>query len=139
MPKSIEIDEHTHLAIEFAAAMGKTTPGEIVARLVAAAGMPKPASTPTAAVTISVFADYAGHRTHGQYDPVTTRIDITTGPLAGSSYKSPSAAAGAVIHHFNPAVNPSRSGPAMWRLADGTHRSLGEAYPSARARRRNEH
>jgi hypothetical protein len=33
--------------------------------------------------TLEMYANYEGHRTQGRYDPATTRIDITSGPLAG--------------------------------------------------------
>lgn len=36
-----------------------------------------------------VFADYEGHRTKGSYNRKTTRIDITSGPLARQSFKTP--------------------------------------------------
>jgi hypothetical protein len=97
-------------------------------RLVEHASMP--ASAPPAADAsgtsdmIDVHVDYAGHRTQGTYDPVTTRIGITSGPLAGRSFKTPAGAARAVVAHYKPGVNPSRNGWTFWTLSDGSGRFL---------------
>ncbi len=136
MAKSVELDDQTHLAVEFAAKMAGTTAGGIIARLVTEAGMQPPtapaAPAASAAVTVTVYADYAGHRTHGIYDPVTTRIEISAGPLGGRSFKSPSGAAGALIKYYKPQVSNHRDGLRLWRLEDG--RRLGEVYPSNKTR-----
>ncbi|MFJ3990239.1 hypothetical protein ACIPWY_16535 [Streptomyces sp. NPDC090032] len=59
---------------------------------------------------VGVYVDYEGHRTRGSYDRDTKRIDITSGPLAGQSFKSPTGAARAVVAHYKPDVNPNRNG-----------------------------
>ena len=126
MPATIEVDDRTYRSLEFAARMSNSTAGEVVARLVDQASTPEPAATDTrdASSGIKVYADYGGHRTHGTYDRVTTRIDITSGPLAGRSFKSPTGAARAVVAHFKPGVSPNRNGWFFWNLADSSGQFL---------------
>jgi hypothetical protein len=50
--------------------------------------------------------------------------EISSGPLAGRSFKSPSEAARAVIEQVNPAVNSNRNGMTFWRVDDGSQRDL---------------
>lgn len=128
MTATIELDDHTYRSLEFAARMANTTAGEVVARLVAQASLPNPHQSPATSggspdVT-AVYADYDGHRTHGTYDRTTTRIDITSGPLAGRSFKTPTGAARAVVAYYKPGVNPNRNGWSFWILDDGSGRSL---------------
>ncbi|MGW3150486.1 hypothetical protein ACWDG1_38700 [Streptomyces sp. NPDC001177] len=126
MSPTIEVDEQTYRSIEFAARMGNTTAGEVVARLVRSASVPPPA--PAAASKedaekerkVGVYVDYEGHRTRGSYDRDTKRIDITSGPLAGQSFKTPTGAARAVVAHYKPDVNPNRNGWSFWLLDDGS-------------------
>jgi hypothetical protein len=126
VPTIIEVDDHTYRSIEFAARMSNSTAGEVVARLVDQASMPEPVAPDTrhASNGVRVYADYGGHRTHGTYDQVTTRIDITSGPLAGRSFKSPTGAARAVVAHFKPGVNPNRNGWSFWTLDNGSGQFL---------------
>lgn len=127
MTTSIEVDGPTYRALEFAARMADITAGDVVARLVAEASMPDPVPTPedsTNTHMMDVYVDYAGHRTHGRYDPDTTRIDIVSGPLVGRSFKTPTGAARAIVAHYNPSVSPSRNGWSFWVLDDGTGRFL---------------
>lgn len=124
--KSIEVDGETYRLLEFAAQMSGATPGEVVRQLVATAS-PSPtrqSSAHPAAHGTAIYADYDGHRTQGRYDPTTTRIDITSGPLTGRSYKTPSGAARAVVAHSKPGLNANRNGWLFWILDDGTGMSL---------------
>ncbi|MCA2203997.1 MULTISPECIES: hypothetical protein [unclassified Streptomyces] len=130
MSPTIEVDEQTYRSIEFAARMGGTTAGEVVARLVRTASVPP--SAPAAASNegaekerkVDVYADYEGHRTRGSYNRDTKRIDITSGPLAGQSFKTPTGAARAVVAHYKPDVNPNRNGWSFWLLDDGSGGAL---------------
>ncbi|WP_082154918.1 hypothetical protein [Jiangella alkaliphila] len=128
MARPVEVDEDTYKSLELAARMTGTTAGEIVARLVAQAStrqQPEASATvPTEGDGITVFADYDGHRTYGRFDPRTTRIDITGGPLSGRSFKTPSSAARGVIKHYKPSVNANRNGWSFWSLDDGSGRLL---------------
>jgi len=44
------------------------------------------------------------------------RVEITDGPLKGNSYKTPTAAARAVVRAYNPQVNDNRNGWGFWQL-----------------------
>jgi hypothetical protein len=127
MAATIDLDDHTYRSLEFAARMANTTAGQVVARLVEQASMPVLAAeelAPSVGSGIAVFADYEGHRTHGSYAPETRRVDITSGPLQGTSYKTPTGAARAVVGHYKPKINPNRNGWSFWTLDDGTGRLL---------------
>ncbi|OLT09041.1 hypothetical protein BJF78_06365 [Pseudonocardia sp. CNS-139] len=110
--------------------MSGRTAGEVVAQLVAAASMPPPVAKEdseqqrTTLSGVAVYVDYEGRRTQGRYDPRTTRIDITTGPLSGQSFKTPTGAARAVVAHYKPDVSPNRNGWSFWLLDDGSGRFL---------------
>jgi hypothetical protein len=129
MTETVEVDEQTYRSLEFAARMSGCTAGEMVARLVAEASLPAPTAReetehPEGASGVAVYAHYEGHRTHGRYDPKTTRIDITSGPLTGRSFKTPTGAARAVVTHYKPGVNPNRNGWSFWVLDDGSGKFL---------------
>ena len=130
MPETVEVDEQTYRSLEFAARMSGCTAGEVVARLVAEASMPPPPKEDSEQIEgvtgVVVYADYEGHRTQGRYDPKTTRIDITAGPLAGRSFKTPTGAARAVVTQYKPGVSPNRNGWSFWMLDDGSGRSPAE-------------
>jgi hypothetical protein len=111
---TVEVDRNTMRALEFAARIAGTTPGGVVAQLVETTITSE--QLEQSATEIDVFADYEGHRTHGRYDPTTRRIDITSGPLAGQSFKTPSAAACAVVAHYKPSVHPNRNGWDFWYI-----------------------
>lgn len=123
MTATIELDDRTYRTLEFAARMSNTTAGQVVARLVEQGSMPQPAvcpaDEPTSNGALAVYADYDGHRTRAMYDPETTRIDITSGPLQGTTYKTPTGAARAVVGHYKPRINPNRNGWSFWTLDDG--------------------
>jgi hypothetical protein len=126
---TIEIDEHTFRSLEFAAHMARTTPSDLVARLVAekSTGVSAPSEKteqPENAQRVAVFAVYEGRRTQGKYDRTTSRIDITSGPLAGQSYKTPTGGARAVISYYKPTVSPNRNGWSFWQLDDGSNKIL---------------
>jgi hypothetical protein len=124
----IEVDDQTNRALEFAARMSNTTTGQVVARLVEQASMPQPvvtvADARSSTGSVAVYADYEGRRTRAEYDPTTSRVDIRSGPLLGRSFKTPSAAARAVVGHYKPGVNPNRNGWSFWTLDDGSGRLL---------------
>jgi len=130
MGRSVEIDERTYQLLE-AAAWGKgCTLGELVTLLLGDA-LPQPGTSTKgererseSTGGVAVFADCEGHRTHGRFHPGTTRIDITSGPLGGQSFKTPSAAARAVVAHFKPGGKPNRNGWLFWRLDDGSRAPL---------------
>jgi hypothetical protein len=125
---SIEIDDVTLRALEFAARMARVSPGDIVARLVDQASLsagtevgsqPNPADP-----RFPIYADYDGYRTQAKYDRSTGRVDIVGGPLDGQSFKTPTGAARAVVSHYKPEVSPHRNGWTFWSIDDRSGRTL---------------
>ena len=115
----VEIDERTATSVNLAAEMAGVTPGEVIRRLVersrpAAVGALSQGVAPAAGV--AVHAVYDGQRTAAVYDQATHRVTISDGPLAGTSYKSPSGAAIAVVTNCRPDVNPNRNGWSFWTV-----------------------
>lgn len=111
--------------------------GEVVARLVAetATASPGPEAGEGGGETVEVFCDYEVHRTSGRFDRRTHRVDVTSGPLSGRSFKSPSGAAIEVVTHYKPTVNPNRNGWSFWVLDDGSgHLLQSLRRPAARGR-----
>ena len=148
----LEIDTRTARALEFAARMANVTPAQLVARLVDQASLPTPCgeaggSPPSTAAEhrVAIYADYEGFRTRALFDPGTSRVDITSGPLEGRSHKSPTGAARAVVGHYSPpsarAATAGRSGPSMTGAA-ARYKASGVAEPvgeSVRGGQRDQH
>lgn len=125
MTPTIDVDPATYSAIDLAARLTSLTHSEVVARLIGQSRMapvPSEAQSDQDPNSVAIYVDYAGHRTNGMFDRLTHRIDIADGPLAGTSYKSPSSAARAVVSHYKPGVSPHRNGWSFWILDDGTGR-----------------
>ncbi|NKY89886.1 hypothetical protein [Nocardia veterana] len=77
----------------------------------------------TAPSWLPVFTVYRSQRTDARYHPATTALEITSGPLTGTSYADPASAADAVAtayfdcgHHFG---EPPTRLP-TWRLCPNT-------------------
>lgn len=69
---------------------------------------------------VEVHVIFEKVRTDAVYDRSTRSITITSGPLAGKSFGTPSGAASAVIKEYRPDVSPSRNGWSFWTIsADG--------------------
>lgn len=111
---NIEIDEATDEYLTFAARIAGLTKSQVVAQLVAQAKTSSDAQPPTSDRTVTIHADYEGHRTSGRFFVGPSRIEITDGPLAGESFRTPSEAARAVVSHYKPSVSPHRNGWAFW-------------------------
>jgi hypothetical protein len=120
---TIEVDEETNGLLAFASVMTGLSPGELVARLVQAAGAHLAAPTVGAPTTVPIYATYLGHRTEAVYDRATRRITITDGKLATREFDSPSPAARAVVAATKDGVSTHRNGWGFWRLA-GSGRPL---------------
>lgn len=120
MGYTVELDEGTYRSVELAARIAEVTMGQVVARLVAESGAPRPGSgaADDGSDTVDVYNDYEGHRTHARFDRRTHRIDVVSGPLSGRSFKSPSGAAIEVVRHYKPEVNANRNGWTFWLLDD---------------------
>ena len=118
---SIDIDERTHEMVRFAARTFGVSEGEVIARFVRALSQ-KP-SEPTGAPrdlweAIPIVAEYEGHRIEGLYLPATQRVTVTTEPIPGARFKSPSGAARAIVTVLNPErTSPQTNGWKFWHLA----------------------
>ena len=68
---------------------------------------------------VKIYADYKGHHVEALFSPATKHLRITSGPLAGHPYDSPTAAAVAVVKALTPQrENPETNGRKFWRLSD---------------------
>lgn len=124
--QTIQVSDSTYRALELAARLTGMSPGAIVEKLVGqSTGAPTSAQAGQGAPDgVAVYADYNGQRIKGVFDPVTTRIDITTGQIAGARHKTPSGAARAVVASERPEVDSNRNGWTFWMLDDGSGRQL---------------
>lgn len=117
----IDIDDATDRYLAFAASIAGLTKGEVVARLVAQAQLESPPSSADPSdedpPAVRIYADYAGHRTYATFVPGPGRIEITSGPLSGRTFRTPSQAAREIVSHYNPDVSPHRNGWSFFLLA----------------------
>lgn len=114
---SIEVDEVTKRTVVFAARLADVTEGEIVRRLVAASSL-APEASDRLRDGVPIYADYNGHRVRALYF-APARVEIVDGPLKGESFKTPTAAARAVVRRYNPSVNDNRNGWGFWIIDNG--------------------
>jgi hypothetical protein len=123
----LELDDHTHGLVRFAARLFGVSEAEVVARAMRqfseqGADAVRPARDPW--TPVDVYGEYDGTRVEGQYLPATRRLTVTSAPIAGSSFKSPSGAARAVVAALNPARTATQTnGWRFWHLAE-THERL---------------
>ncbi|MFI7076973.1 hypothetical protein ACIBO1_06755 [Micromonospora sp. NPDC049903] len=120
---SIEIDDDTDRYLSFAAEIAGLSKGQIVAKLVVDARSRLRAPLPERGdreepKAVRVYADYAGHRTYASFVPGPGRMEITSGPLAGQVFKTPSQAARAIVGHHKPEVSPHRNGWSFFLIED---------------------
>ncbi len=114
----IDVDDATKQAVSFAARMADVSEGEIIRRLVGG-GHPSRDEPQPASQGVAIYADYEGHRVRARYfEPA--RVEISDGPLAGKSFKTPTGAARAVVRQYNPSVNDNRNGWSFWQIDNGT-------------------
>jgi hypothetical protein len=93
-------------------------PSDVIRRLLAEFSSGTHGDTASPTHEVAVHAIYAGVRTDGRYDPATGTLTITTGALAGRTYKSPSGAAVALVAALKPTVHPNRNGWWFWVQSD---------------------
>jgi hypothetical protein len=136
--RSVYVDDETYELIAFAARAAGVNPGVIVARAVTTlwADVSVPAeeepAAPTGPAVVPIFATYRGEHVTAVYDLATRRVTITSGPLARRVFRTPSAAATAVVAALNPGREMSRiGGTRFWRDAS-TGARLEQALPQSR-------
>jgi hypothetical protein len=121
--KSILVTDGVHERIALLGRAWSYTDGEVVRRLLdefsSSERRPGDADSSVArADDVAVHAVYEGNRIEGVFRPDTKGLDITTGVLAGRSFKSPSGAAIAVVQAHNPDVHPNRNGWSFWIVTE---------------------
>lgn len=111
---TVEINEDVDRYLEFAARVAGISKGEVIARLVAADGPELDAGTARIDAPVPIHADYEGVRTRATFTPGPNRVEITSGALAGESFRTPSEAARHVVGALKPGVSPHRNGWTFW-------------------------
>jgi hypothetical protein len=112
--RQLSVADDVYEQVTLLARAWATSPSDVLRRLL---NEFRGAEAPPAAPTedrIAVHAIYAGTRTEGSYDPRTQSLTITTGPLAGQAFSTPSGAAVALVATLSPDVNPNRNGWSFW-------------------------
>ena len=130
---SIEVDESTYAVLRHGARTANLSEDEFLRLALLSYRPTPPRDLPDDPWTpLRVHATYRRQRTDGQFVRATNRLTITTGALAGTTYPSPTAAAGAVVRAANPdRASGNNDGWNFWRI-DGT----GEPLASVRTRPR---
>ena len=114
---SVDVSDPDHRRLTLLARAWGTSPGLAVGRLLDSFEQ-EPASSPSPAgdAEVPIHAVYGKHRVEALFDRMTQQVKITSGPLAGSTYRSPSGAAVAVVGLYNRSVNPNRNGWSFWSV-----------------------
>jgi hypothetical protein len=124
--ESIDIDTGTFRDLTLIANAAGITHGEAVALLVdrfRRSTTPAPAAG-SSGTGVAVHATYQGQRIEGEFDPATASLTVTSAPLPGKWFRSPSGAAKAIVAAIKPGVTPNRSGYDFW-FVTSTDRTLG--------------
>jgi hypothetical protein len=113
---SFELDDETTASLRFAARISGRTEPEIIAELVRIWSEGEDSSPRSLHSEIPVFSIYRGQRIEGTFDRATHGLTITSEPQAGHWFKSPSAAAQAVVTSIDPTVSSNRNGWTFWKV-----------------------
>ena len=132
---AIDVRRGAAAKIRLLARAWKITEGEAVDRLLdefeAGSGLASPVAGRAAdPQLVAVHAEYQGVRVRGFYDTSSRSLEITEGPGATRRFRTPSAAAIAVVSAVNPSVNPNRNGWSFWTVT-----ATGKRLQSIRAER----
>lgn len=114
----VVLDRDTHDRVTLLAAAWDVNESQAVARLVGMFAKSRNGDAPEESSGIAVHALYAGTRVDGTYDPKAKAVTITSGPLAGQRFKTPTGAARAVVGELRPEVSPHRNGWGFWIVTD---------------------
>lgn len=117
--KTIKVTDGDHDRLALLSRAWKLPEGEVVRRLLdefAGATTSAAGAFREEGDRVAIYADYEGHLIEAVFHRKTKRVDITSGVLAGCSYRSPSGAAAGVVKMINANVNPNRNGWLFWFL-----------------------
>jgi hypothetical protein len=116
----VDVDEETYEVIRLAALVAGVPEAEVVARAVRALPRSAPGAVPAVPPDpwsdVAIYSVYRGRRVDARFLPATRRVTVTSGPLAGNHYPTPSAAAGAVVALMNPGRETRANGWRFWRV-----------------------
>ena len=112
----IPVDQATFDAVRLAANASGLTMSDVVRRALATLAAADPAPERDPWVEVPVYAEYRGRRVEGLFLPATSRLVVTTAPLAGREFASPTAAAGAVVAEVNPGRTSPTNGWRFWHV-----------------------
>lgn len=115
---NILVGDRTASEIGLLARAWGVTEGEVVDRLLDEfrSGRALVPDLPSDDNSVAVHAVYRGMRVEGMYSPASSALTITKGPEADRKFRTPSAAAIAVVSALNPSVNPNRNGWSFWTI-----------------------
>lgn len=118
---SITVTAATQAHLQLLASAWETDVGGAVSRLIERMVSGEVVSPVTdrgvSSTGVEVHALYDGRRLTGVYETSTRSLTVTSSPLEGITYKSPSGAAIAVVQSLNPSVNPNRNGWTFWTVS----------------------
>ncbi|WP_370943971.1 DUF4357 domain-containing protein [Amycolatopsis sp. cg5] len=106
----VAVSPEGHKRIRLLARAWSISEGEVISRLLDQFQHGAPGSEST----VEIFGIYQETRVEAVYHTASERVDVTTGELAGQSFKSPSGAACAVVAALNPDIAPNRNGWTFW-------------------------
>jgi hypothetical protein len=120
----IDLDDETYALVRFAAQAFEVSESEVVARAVRRLSSDPEPSASDPWEPVDLYAEYEGHRVEATYLPATRRLTVTSPPVAGETFTTPSAAARAVVLGLNPDRSAAQTnGWRFWRVA-ATHQRL---------------
>jgi hypothetical protein len=130
--ETIEVDSRTFRELSLIAKTGGLTHGQAVTFLIEEFHRTStpPETGPSAPPGVAVYATYQGQRIEGVFDVATGGLTVSSAPLQGKWFRSPSGAAKAVVATLKPGVTPNRSGYDFWFVT-----STGKTLASIRAGR----
>lgn len=114
---NIDLPAAVRREVELLAAAWDISLGEAVGRLVDHYHLTLARHTADTEITdtdVAVHRVYAGVRIEGRYNRRTRVLTVTSDPLPGHSFNTPSGARAAVVSAINPAIAPNGSGWDFW-------------------------
>jgi hypothetical protein len=130
--ETIQVDSRTYRELSLIAKTAGLTHSQAVAFLIEQFHRTSSSTDATQATPsgVPVHATYQGQRVEGVFNAETGGLTVTSAPLQGKWFRSPSGAAKAVVASLKPGVTPNRSGYDFWFVT-----STGKTLASIRSGR----